>query len=87
MNDYAKHILASLPKVNEAEYDRFSESYVKKLRQLIASRLLQGDFSQNFAKYVDAQVEEHRQGKLKYIESIQAPLVSSPENLALPPEK
>ena len=87
VEETAKHILASLPKVSEAEYDRFRESYVKKLRQVIASRLLQGNFSQNFAKYVNAKVEEHRQGKLKYIESIQTPLVSSPENSALPPGK
>ena len=79
--------LASLPKLSEAEFNRFKESFVKKFRQQLAKKLLHSNFSQNFAKYVNAQVEEHEQGKLKYIESIQTPLVSSPENSALPPGK
>ncbi len=79
--------LASLPQLSEEEYNRFKESFIKKFRQRLAQKLLHSNFSQNFAKYVDAQVEEHRQGKLKYIESIQTPLVSSPENSALPPGK
>ena len=79
--------LASLPQLSKEEYKRFQESYVKKFRQRLAQKLLHSNFSENFAKYVDAQVEEHRQGKLKYIESIQTPLVSSPENSALPPGK
>ena len=79
--------LASLPQLSEAEYNRFKESFVKKFRQQLAKKLLRSNFSQNFAKYVNAQVEEHEQGKLKYIESIQTPLAYSPENSALPPGK
>ena len=79
--------LASLPQLSEEEYNRFKESFIKKFRQRLAQKLLHSNFSQNFAKYVDGQVEEHRQGKLKYIESIQTPLASSPENSALPPGK
>ena len=79
--------LASLPQLSEEEYNRFKESFIKKFRQKLAQKLLHSNFSQNFAKYVDGQVEEHRQGKLKYIESIQTPLAYSPENSALPPGK
>ncbi len=79
--------LASLPQLSEEEYNRFKESFIKKFRQRLAQKLLHSNFSQNFAKYVDGQVEEHRQGKLKYIESIQTPLAYSPENSALPPGK
>ena len=79
--------LASLPQLSEEEYNRFKESFIKKFRQQLAKKLLHSNFAQNFAKYVDGQVEEHKQGKLKYIESIQTPLVYSPENSALPPGK
>ena len=79
--------LVSLPNIGKDEYDRIKETFVLKFREHFIKKLLGSNFQQDFASYVDNQVEEHKQGKLKYIESLQAPLIFSPENLALPPEK
>ncbi len=79
--------LASLPNIGKDEYDRIKETFVLKFREHFIKKLLGSNFQEDFASYVDNQVEEHKQGKLKYIESLQAPLIFSPENLALPPEK
>ncbi len=79
--------LVSLPNIGRDEYDRIKATFIAKFREHFIKKLLGSNFQQDFANYVDGQVEEHRQGKLKYIESLQAPLIFSQENLALPPEK
>ena len=76
-----------MPNIGRDEYDRIKATFIAKFREHFLKKLLGSNFQQDFANYVDAQVEEHRQGKLKYIESLQAPLAFSQENLALPPEK
>ncbi len=83
----AEQALSSLPNLGQAEYDRVKESFILKFREHFIKKLLGSNFQQDFGKYIDAQVEEHEQGKLRYIESLQTSLVSEPETSGLLPGK
>ncbi|MDJ0574371.1 MAG: hypothetical protein QNJ65_04300 [Xenococcaceae cyanobacterium MO_234.B1] len=83
----AAQALSSLPNLGQAEYSRIKDSFILKFREHFIKKLLGSNFQQDFGKYIDAQVEEHQQGKLRYIESLQTSLVSEPETSGLLPGK
>ncbi len=79
----AEQALSSLPNLGQAEYSRVKESFILKFREHFIKKLLGSNFQQDFGKYIDAQVEEHQQGKLRHIESLQTSLASDPETSGL----